>query len=129
MTCRHSPGDPSCSSYSRYEPDEPKTPDASNYSIEKMQRVNDRHVVLQVKYPNCAKCAFEGLKTLVYLDITEMDMLKWKKIDPHFRAPASPGVKTVAPSPVARFPGTYDGFKDAIMYLELKVARLAVDGA
>ncbi len=128
MTCRHNPGDPNCSAWEStargkgWVPSSqlPATPDADNYLIEKIQRVDGKHIVLQVKYPNCNKCAFEGLKTLVYLNVTEIAMANWRRIDPHFRQSTQTISKTEAPSPVARFPGTENGFQDAIMYLEQK---------
>jgi len=152
MICRHKPGDKNCTSGKANMPSRsdsygytppspsytsswestarskgwspiPATPDSSNYTIEKMQRIGSKHVVLQVKYPNCKECAFEGLKTLAYLNVTEMEMLNWKTIDPHFGDPNIFRIPTEAPSPIARFPGTDDGFIDATMYLEAKALR------
>lgn len=123
MTCRHSPGDPSCSSNRPYEPPAPAppaTPDASNYSVEKAERVGT-HLVLKVKYPNCRRCSYEGNKIMVFLNIVEFQTLKWKKIDPHFRDTArNSQVMTEAPSPAARFPGSEEGWKDALNYARSK---------
>lgn len=86
----------------------------SNYTIERVQEVG-RHLVLQVKYPSCEHRAYEGLKTMVFMNTNAIDALKWKSIDPHFRGPAKPAV-TEAPSPAARFPGDTNGWTDAVTY-------------
>lgn len=146
MTCRHQPGDPNCSSHpsnvaSRaYEDAEynrkktqaeyekqinelraqiPASPDSKNYSVEEVEQVGD-HVVLKVKYPNCAKCTYEGNKVMVFLNVTLKDVVKWRRIDPHFRAPTQK-LASEAPSPSARFPGNNDGWKDALAYATAKV--------
>ena len=126
MTCRHKKGDPQCSSYgpvgwvaeaketiAKYEPS--TTPDASNFEIEDVEQVG-RHIVLKAKYPNCAKCAYEGNKVMVFLDCNLKDVLKWRTIDPHFRSTTSARSAKTAPSPAARFPGSAEGWKDAIDY-------------
>jgi|SRR6478736_2394709 len=118
MTCRHSPGDPSCSSHPHYK--DPyygtqATPDAANYTIEKAERVGT-HLVMRVKYPNCYKCSYEGSKVMVFLNVGEMDALHWRRIDPHFRDPRSKVIKGEAPSPAARFPGSDAGWSDAVVY-------------
>ncbi len=157
MTCRHSPGDPDCGNsaagraraearsaeWSRKEAEKKSTadrawfeaelakiasvtPDADNYDIVKNEVVG-AHLVLQVKYPNCVKCAFEGLKTMVFLNVSPLEAMRWRRIDPHFRAA---GVSTAqmlhvvdpkqAPSPAARFPGTPEGWQDALTYAKMK---------
>ena len=77
---------------------------------------------MKVKYPNCAKCSFEGEKVMVFLNITEAEALRWRKIDPHFTDPAkySPGSRE-APGPAARFPASNDGWVDAMRYAESKL--------
>ncbi len=119
MTCRHLPDDSSCSSHpmyvSPYRVEEPKTPDATKYEIEQVERVG-AHLVMKVLYPNCASCAYEGRKTMVFLDVTEVRVLKWRKIDPHFRDPKLKGLPTDAPSPAARFPASAEGWADALEY-------------
>jgi len=121
MTCRHAPGDSSCSSHRDYVPPydpykaPPATPDASNYTIEEVERIG-KHLVMKVKYPNCRSCSFEGVKVMVFLNVTEMQVIHWRKIDPHFRDPKSRNSKTEAPSPAARFPGSADGWVDALTY-------------
>lgn len=130
MTCQHGKNDPSCSShkdYERYNPRPqlkemtPETPDKEKYSIEMVERVG-QHLVLKVKYPNCKNCAYEGNKIMVFLNVSEIQALRWKQIDPHFRDPKIAQVETQAPSPSARFPGSDDGWFDAINYAKNKKA-------
>lgn len=128
MTCRHAPGDPSCSSHPDH-PDNPmnyrareieeRTPDPNHYDVIEVEQVGN-WVVMQVKYPNCRRCEFEGLKTMVFEGVTLKDVIRWKRIDPHFRDPKRKGVPTEAPSPVARFPGTKEGWADAMEYAQRK---------
>lgn len=103
----------------------------TNYTIERVTRVGD-HLVMQVRYPNCEHRAFEGLKTMVFLNVTETQALRWKSIDPHFRGPNRTQEaiakkqallldehrreQTEAPSPAARFPGDEAGWMDALTY-------------
>jgi hypothetical protein len=114
MTCRHEPGDRSCSTQYPPAPVLPPTPDKKNYTIEAAERVGN-HLVLKVNYPNCSRCKFEGNKVMVFLNVTELDALKWKEIDPHFRDNKAKYLRA-APSPAARFPGSDEGWKDAIAY-------------
>ena len=112
MTCRHEIGDPGCSK-TKYLPS-PTTPDAENYTVVKMERVGE-HLVLQVNYPNCAECKFEGNKIMVFLCVSELETMNWKRIDPHFRDTQNRSA-TEAPSPAARFPGNAGGWEDALVY-------------
>lgn len=100
------------------------TPDPTRYEIVDVLRVG-RHLVLNVLFPNCKKCAFEGHKVLVYLDVTEAQALRWRRLDPHFRAGRDPNHilppdPTEAPSPSARFPATENGWEDALRYAASK---------
>ncbi len=77
------------------------------------------HLVMKVQYPNCSMCAYEGIKVMVFLNVNLIDALKWKTIDPHFRAsddPVNLGRPRQAPSPAARFPASEDGWEDALTY-------------
>lgn len=103
----------------------------TNYTIERVERVGT-HLVMQVRYPNCEHRAFEGLKTMVFLNVSELAALRWKSIDPHFRGPSATQQAmakghamlmdqwskdlTEAPSPAARFPGDESGWSDAVAY-------------
>jgi hypothetical protein len=141
MVCRHQVGDPNCSSSPagraravedslRYEREQlrkekealtAQTPDSKNYTITRVEAVGDTILVLQVQYPNCAKCAYEGTKTLVIIGVKVIDALRWKEIDPHFADPKLKRLATQAPSPAARFPGNADGWNDAIEYARRKL--------
>ena len=116
MTCRHSANDPACSANQRTytETLDPPTPDSKRYEVVDVKRVGP-HLVLKVKYPNCFACAYEGNKVMVFINVTEGDVLKWRSIDPHFRADQSTD-PTRAPSPAARFPASDAGWADALAY-------------
>jgi hypothetical protein len=96
------------------------TPDADKYEIKQFKRVGD-HVVLRVLYPNCKLCAYDGVKVMVFLNVSEGQMLHWKRIDPHFRG--NEYEKHEAPSPAARFPGNEYGWKDAVAFAESKTTE------
>lgn len=126
MTCRHGPDDISCSSHpdnvarryaenARDRAAKSATPDAAQYQILDVLR-HGKHLVLKVRYPNCARCSYDGQKVLVFLDVTEVDVLRWREIDPHFRDPKTPRTPAEAPSPAARFPASPDGWADALAY-------------
>lgn len=122
MTCRHAPGDPSCSSSPNYVSpyrETPAAPDPKDYSVERAARIGP-HLVLKVRYPSCRDCAFEGDKTMVFLDVDEVQALQWREIDPHFRSPAKSPSSRRAPSPAARFPSSEEGWADALRYAEGK---------
>ena len=91
-----------------------RTPNPNEYEIEDMVRIGS-HVVMRVKYPSCTACSFEGSKIMVLLDVAEREVVRWRRIDPHFRGPEELP-PTSAPSPAARFPGTDVGWLDAINY-------------
>jgi hypothetical protein len=57
---------------------------------------------------------------MVFLNVTEEDAMMWRKIDPHFRGAKSK--EGEAPSPAARFPGTAEGWSDALDYAARKGA-------
>lgn len=113
MTCRHPSG------YHDYEAPAyvapPATPDATNYTLEEIERIGN-HLVLKVKYPNCRDCSYEGSKVMVFLNVTEKQALKWRKIDPHFKDPRIKIPDTTAPAPAARFPASPEGWADAVTY-------------
>jgi hypothetical protein len=92
-----------------------RTPDPDRFHIEETEEVG-AHLVLRVRYPNCVACAYEGLKTLVILNRSLKAAIRWKRIDPHFRDPAKQASPYEAPSPSARFPGSKEGWIDAVAY-------------
>ncbi len=140
MTCRHSSGDPSCSSSPegrrRAQADAAEyavkkatterkkaerdalTPDANNYELVGFQRIGNL-VLMKVTYPNCKLCAHDGTKVMVFEHMTEMEMVQLKRIDPHFR-PRNERTAGEARSPIARFPGDDKGWNDAIAFARLK---------
>lgn len=129
MTCRHKANDPACSSYQDRQgylqtPIRQETPDPTEYKIVEAAR-EGTNLILKVLYPNCEKCAFEGNKVLVFLNVTEVQALKWGRIDPHFRGPSRIRVDLEAPSPAARFPASEEGWKDAIAYARLKSGKMS----
>lgn len=112
MTCRHNPGDITCTTQFPGGP-LPPTPDSKNFRIVDAEEVNN-NLILKVQYPNCALCSFEGTKVMVYLGIGAIDALKWREINPHFRdAKLKPNEGL---SPDARFPATENGWEDARAY-------------
>jgi len=148
VICRHSKGDPNCGSTAggyqalanqRYAEElirkeastkireleaklveqESLTPDSSRYEVDEVAKVG-KHLVLRILYPNCAKCAYEGMKVLVFLNVDMPGCLKWKRIDPHFRDPKVKLTPQDAPPPSARFPATAQGWADAIAYAGTK---------
>ena len=90
----------------------PETPDSKNYEILEVEEIS-KFLVMKVKYPNCEKCAYEGSKVLV-LEATLAQAIFWNEIDPHFRD--GKPTKKAAPSPVARFPASAEGWKNAIAF-------------
>lgn len=120
MICRHSPGDRSCTTQYPPPPEPVLTPDVSKFEIIEAEQVGP-HLVLKVKYPNCARCAFEGTKILIYEHCTAMHALKWRRIDPHFRNTQGKQVPaSEAPCPLARFPASDAGWADALHYAKLR---------
>jgi hypothetical protein len=59
---------------------------------------------------------------MVFLNVSELDALKWKEIDPHFRDEKH-RLATAAPSPAARFPGSDEGWLDAYAYARAKATQ------
>lgn len=120
MTCRHARGDRSCSTqFPEYQSQAPQSPDVERFEWIDAQQVGTNFVA-KIKYPNCANCAYEGTKVMVYVGVTPMDALRWKRIDPHFRDPKKI-IKlqpTAAPSPVARFPASPEGWAAALKLAE-----------
>lgn len=135
MTCKHQPGDPSCSSSPEgiqraeaerrsYARAASATPDPDKFEVLEFQEVG-KFLVLKAKYTSCTRCSYEGTKIMVFSDASIRDLVFWKKIDPHFREPRkfTPATNVrEAPSPIARFPGTSQGWVDAIGYAKMKTA-------
>lgn len=95
------------------------SPDSSQYDVVDVVAVGP-HLVVKATYPNCSKCAYEGIKVMVFLNVTPLQAMRWRQLDPHFReVKASPDSK-LAPSPAARFPASAEGWKDAVTWATMK---------
>ena len=57
---------------------------------------------------------------MVFLNVSEADVLRWRKIDPHFRDPKASRTPKEAPPPAARFPASKEGWADALVYANSK---------
>jgi hypothetical protein len=142
MSCRHEAGDPSCSSSPEgmeraaashraavKKKRDALTPDAAKFEILDFKRVPshslkvDSFVIMKVKYPNCKLCAYQGTKIMVFNNMTEMELIRLCRIDPHFR-PVEEDVSGEARSPIARFPGSTKGWQRACSFAEM----LGADG-
>ena len=97
-----------------------RSPNPDEYTVEEVEQVGS-HLVIKVRYPGCEKCDFDRCKIMVYLRVPVKDAMKWRRIDPHFRAvKAGTALRHEAPSPVARFPGSSEGWSDALEYARRK---------
>lgn len=149
MTCRHSAGDPECTSGNA--PDDlkrkakndydrwcggstwtyegapstytPPTPDSERFEILDAREIFGGLLIMKVKYPNCSSCAYEGTKIMVFESTSALDALRWKRIDPHFRDPKKAAKSNEAPAPIARFPASDDGWQLALDFAEWYVKR------
>lgn len=95
------------------------TPDNTRYEILEVAATHG-NLVLRLMYMSCDKCSFEGEKIIVFLGVNAIDVLRWRRIDPHFRRGEDATKRNVAPPPAARFPATVDGWADALTYAETK---------
>ena len=95
------------------------SPDNSRFRILKAQPV-DNNLVLKVEYPNCKACSYEGIKVIVFQDVSPSDALLWETLDPHFRELDLSGGSNphAAPPPFARFPASDPGWAAAIRCAE-----------
>lgn len=92
--------------------------DFSKFEIVDVREISG-NLVVKVKYPDgCKDCSYENNKVLVFLGMTTLQAIKWRKIDPHFREPTRTHAPTEAPGPAARFPASPEGWQDAIFYAE-----------
>ncbi len=143
MTCRHAKGDPNCSSHPDH-PDNPNnrrhetqapsvyspaafpmstsnSPQSEEFQPQRIEIVGP-HLVMEVLYPSCARCAYEGKKVMVFLNVTTLQAILWRKMDPHFADPKKAARRgpNEAPPPAARFPASKEGWQDAIEYARFK---------
>ena len=126
MTCRHSSGDPTCSSYPSYVKNQEKirnaeigeallkrTPNPDDYEIIDVKSLCG-NLVMKVQYSSCVECSFDAMKVMVFLNVDVLAAMKWRRIDPHFDDKTR--TDREAPSPDARFPATAKGWDDALAY-------------
>ena len=136
MTCRHTPGDPDCSSHSNWLRQEKRNKDADRvedvekeiaellartpnpeiYTIINVEEIG-LSLVMKVQYTSCEKCSFDSMKVLVFEDTNLKNAIHWKRIDPHF-SEETPKDRTIARAPIARFPASDRGWNLAIAFAE-----------
>jgi len=100
-----------------------RTPNPDQFTVEDVEQVGC-NLVLRVRYPGCAGCDFDRCKVMVYLGVELKKVIRWRRIDPHFKGPPGPA-RTLqelreAPSPAARFPASAEGWADALEYAKRK---------
>lgn len=130
MTCRHVPGDPNCSSNriafetardatARVQALEKEVAELKKkkFTIEDVEEVGS-YLILTVRFPFCDNCAFDSRKLLLYRAGVTQAVL-WTEIDPHFREPDKVPNLRRAPPPLARFPASAEGRKNAKLFLEV----------
>ena len=89
----------------------PPMPNPVNFFCTKTKVVG-KLVVAMVTYPDCP--SFKGNKVLVY-ETSKATFKQRKKLDPHFLENGF--------SPIARFPGTKEGFDDGVLFAVSKVKK------
>jgi len=71
---------------------------------------------IRLQYADCPGASHGGKKVCVYIEA--LDAWKWwEVIDPHFGERVKKG-RTIAPSPIARFPGSDEGWEEALRYVD-----------
>jgi len=98
--------------------------DVKSFDVEDVLAL-EGYLILKVKYVHPdgrtqKGCTFEGVKVMVYQNVDLTDVIKWRQIDPHFVEKKSTNKKK-APSPIARFPGNEQGWRDAYMFITAKI--------
>lgn len=85
-------------------------PDPNNYEIINHLESNG-WLLIKIKYLDCTN--YEGMKILLFKDVTVMDLLKQKLIDPHFSE------NEKYKSPFARFEPTEKGWFAATSLMKI----------
>ncbi len=148
MTCRHSPGDRNCTSHPdrQYELQQQRHKEEENKKIKEMEELLSRtpnpkeyeilrtmicgkYMTMEVKYSSCKKCSYDSKKIMVFENVSYEQVIHWRTIDPHFKDPSETIVKEkkVSPSPIARFPGSELGWKNAINYCEFLMKNITTE--
>lgn len=91
-----------------------KNPNPKNFIIES-NWTSGIYTIVKVRYPDCAN--FEGLKILVFRNVTIGQINKFKFLDPHFY-----NSKENA-SPIARFVPTDEGMIMAIKFVNMMLKQ------
>ncbi len=95
----------------------PPNPDPADFKIVNYRGVG-RFVIATVQYPACT--TFEGLKILVYQDVTAAKLALQTHLDPHFCEHRD------HIAPVARFEPTYRGMRYAVAFCQMMTAATPV---
>ena len=85
-------------------------PNPNNYDIIGHLESNG-WLLIKIKYPDCTN--YEGIKILLFKDVTVMDLLKQRLIDPHFSQ------NEKYKSPFARFEPTEKGWFAATSLMKI----------
>lgn len=92
-------------------PPPPGNPDPSNYQLVRAEEGLGKYLIVMIKYPDCKN--YEGNKILVFKDVTLIELVNQKLIDPHF----FPG-DDKRKSPIARFVPTEEGWQMALVFVK-----------
>ncbi len=90
----------------------PKQADPTNYKIIKAHEEN-KFLLVKINYPDCKN--YEGNKILLFKDLTLLELVNQKLIDPHFFEKNELEIV----SPIARFVPTDEGWNMAIDLIRL----------
>jgi hypothetical protein len=96
-----------------------RTPNPDEFDVLRVEAIQG-HLVMEVQYTSCPKCAFDAKKIMVFENVKLEDAIPWRHIDPHFAKKNKPKTRKQAPSPRARFPGDEEGWHDAVEYAKRK---------
>jgi len=82
-------------------------PDPNNFKITNVERIGS-FTILKVNYPNCKN--YKGDKVMVFDNLSELDLVNLKTLDPHFT--------DMKLSPIARFKPDKGGWGMAISFCQ-----------
>ena len=85
-------------------------PNPNNWQALQIKEIG-KYLVLELKYPDCTN--YEGRKILVFENITMIDLINQRSIDPHFSS------NKVMKSPIARFVPTQAGWNMAVDFCKM----------
>lgn len=99
---------PTCNCTCKSTPKLPN-PDPRNYKVKKSLKVG-KFLVVMVHYPDCTN--YEGLKIMLYKDVSVEELIDQKTLDHHFAE------NKKFHSPIARFEPTREGWLMAVWFAE-----------